>query len=114
MLNRHQSGSNFLASLNVAFISLTVSPGIPIRNELAVCIPSSLQSLNARAVCSRVTPMLSFFKMGREPDSTPNQIVLHPALFISLKSSRDIKSTLVSQTHSISILFSLINLHISL
>ena len=101
-LNCAQSGSSFLANLYVISMSSMVSLGIPSINELAVCMSSSLQSLNALIVCSLVIPLFILSKIRGDPDSTPNHIVLQPASFIGLSMSREIMSALVSQTHSIS------------
>ncbi len=105
MLNWHQSGSSFLANFSVVSMSSSVSSGKPSINEQATCIPCSLQSLNAVSVCSSVIFLLMRCRMRGEPDSTPNHMALHPAFFISARSSRETKLTRVSHTHSRSSLF---------
>ena len=113
-LNWCQSGSSFLANLKVVSMSSLVSPGIPSIKEMPVSIFSSLHSLNARSACSTVIPLFIILRIFGAPDSTPNQIVWHPADFIAFRTSRETRSTPVSHAQTMSRLRLFISLQISI
>src|SRR5665647_914837 len=113
VLNWHQSGLSFLANLRESSMSFSVSSGKPNMKEHAVLIPFFLQSLNAVSTSWGVVFLPMRCRIFCDADSTPNQIVLHPALLINDRSSSLTRSTRVSQTHSKSSLFSSIKLQSS-
>src|SRR5664279_2906352 len=93
VLNWHQSGFSFLANLRESSMSLSVSSGRPSMNEHAVFMPFFLQSLNAVSTSWGVVFLPMRCRIFVEADSTPNQMVLHPALLINDKSSSLTRST---------------------
>src|SRR5208283_1242419 len=113
ILNTHQSGINFLANFKDASMSFSVSSGTPSMNEQAVCILFLRHSLKAVSIRSSVVFLPMHCRTFCDPDSTPNHMVLHPALLIASKSSWSTKSTRVSHTHSKSKFSFFIRLHSS-